>query len=113
MVDSYMILFWIAFVVAISAVLIAWTIRLPEKDIIRNKEKLSLDRFFFLTRTWLLAINIAMFGFCWGVFEQLSRHLQQGGFVPSQEEQGPILPFSLWVFSVLVCRAVKPSAKAS
>ena len=66
MVDSYMILFWIAFVVAISAVLIAWTIRLPEKDIIRNKEKLSLDRF-FLTRAWLLAINIAMFGFCWGV----------------------------------------------
>lgn len=66
MVDSYMILFWIAFVVAISAVLIARTIRLPEKDIIRNKEKLSLDRF-FLTRAWLLAINIAMFGFCWGV----------------------------------------------
>ena len=66
MVDSYMILFWIAFVVAISAVLIAWTIRLPEKDIIRNKEKLSLDRF-FLIRAWLLAINIAMFGFCWGV----------------------------------------------
>lgn len=66
MVDSYMILFWIAFVVAISAVLIAWTIRLPEKDIIRNKEKLSLDRF-FLTRAWLLVINIAMFGFCWGV----------------------------------------------
>lgn len=66
MVDSYMILFWIAFVAAISAVLIAWTIRLPEKDIIRNKEKLSLDRF-FLTRAWLLAINIAMFGFCWGV----------------------------------------------
>lgn len=66
MVDSYMILFWIAFVVATSAVLIAWTIRLPEKDIIRNKEKLSLDRF-FLTRAWLLAINIAMFGFCWGV----------------------------------------------
>lgn len=66
MVDSYMILFWIAFVVAINAVLIAWTIRLPEKDIIRNKEKLSLDRF-FLTRAWLLAINIAMFGFCWGV----------------------------------------------
>lgn len=66
MVDSYMILFWITFIVAISAVLIAWTIRLPEKDIIRNKEKLSLDRF-FLTRAWLLAINIAMFGFCWGV----------------------------------------------
>ena len=65
-VDSYMILFWIAFIVAIASVVIAGTIRLPEKEIVKNKEKLSLDRF-FLTRAWLLAINIAMFGFCWGV----------------------------------------------
>ena len=61
-----MILFWIAFIVAIASVVIAGTIRLPEKEIVKNKEKLSLDRF-FLTRAWLLAINIAMFGFCWGV----------------------------------------------
>lgn len=64
--SSYMLLFWIAFLVAILAVVIAITIHLPEKEILRNKEKLSLDRF-FLTRAWLLAINIAMFGFCWGV----------------------------------------------
>lgn len=63
---SYMLLFWIAFLVAILAVVISITIHLPEKEILRNKEKLSLDRF-FLTRAWLLAINIAMFGFCWGV----------------------------------------------
>lgn len=60
--SSYMLLFWIA----ILAVVISITIHLPEKEILRNKEKLSLDRF-FLTRAWLLAINIAMFGFCWGV----------------------------------------------
>ena len=66
MVDSYMILFWIAFVVAIASVVIAGTVKLPEKEIVKNKEKLSLDRF-FLTRAWLLAINICMFGFCWGV----------------------------------------------
>ena len=65
-VGSYMVLFWIAFIVAIASVIIASTIRLPEKEIIKNKEKISLDRF-FLTRAWLLAINIAMFGFCWGV----------------------------------------------
>ena len=60
MVDSYMILFWIAFVVAIASVVIAGTVKLPEKEIVKNKEKLSLDRF-FLTRAWLLAINICMF----------------------------------------------------
>ena len=31
-VDSYMILFWIAFIVAIASVVIAGTIRLPEKE---------------------------------------------------------------------------------
>lgn len=62
---SYQALFWIALVVAGLAVIIASTIDMPTKEIIKNKDKLSLDRF-FLTRAWLLAINIAMFGFCWG-----------------------------------------------
>lgn len=60
--------------------MIAGTVKLPEKEIIRNKEKLSLDRF-FLTRAWLLAINICMFGFCWGV---LSNYLA----IYSKEELG-------------------------
>ena len=62
---SYKVLFWVALVVAGLAVVIAATIHVPTKEIIKNKDKLSLDRF-FLTRAWLLAINIAMFGFCWG-----------------------------------------------
>ena len=61
-----MALFWIALIVAMASVIIGGTIKLPEKGIIKNKEKISFDRF-FLTRAWLLAINIAMFGFCWGV----------------------------------------------
>ena len=79
-VGSYMVLFWIAFIVAIASVIIAGTVKLPEKEIVKNKEKLSLDRF-FLTRAWLLAINIAMFGFCWGV---LSNYLA----IYSKEELG-------------------------
>lgn len=62
---GYQALFWIALVVAGMAVLIASTIKIPAKEIIKNKDKISLDRF-FLTRAWLLAVNIALFGFCWG-----------------------------------------------
>lgn len=62
---SYEALFWIALLVAGMAVTIASTIHVPTKAIVKNKDKISLDRF-FLTRAWLLAINIAMFGFCWG-----------------------------------------------
>ena len=63
---SFMLLFWTALLVALAAVAIAYTLRLPDKSIVKNKDRISLDRF-FLTRAWLLAINIAMFGFCWGV----------------------------------------------
>lgn len=63
---SFMLLFWTAFVVAVAAVAIGGSLRLPEKSIVKNKDCISLDRF-FLTRAWLLAVNIAMFGFCWGV----------------------------------------------
>ena len=62
---SYAALFWVALAVAGMSVTIAGTLRLPEKDIVKNKSKISLDRF-FLTRAWILAVNIAMFGFCWG-----------------------------------------------
>lgn len=63
---DYMVLFWTALFVALAAVLVAATVKLPEKEIVKNKDKVSLDRF-FLTRAWLLAVNIALFSFCWGV----------------------------------------------
>ena len=64
--DSFELLFWLALVVACAGWLIDATVKMPEKDIIRNKSKLSLDRF-FLTRGWLLGVNMVAFGFCFGV----------------------------------------------
>ncbi len=63
---DFSILFWISLVVAGIALLVAGTVKLPQKEIVKNKEALSLDRF-FLTRAWLLAVNIMFFSFCYGV----------------------------------------------
>lgn len=66
LLNDFSVLFWIALVVAFVGLLIDGTVKLPVNSIVKNTEKLSLDRF-FLTRAWLLAINVAMFGFCFGV----------------------------------------------
>lgn len=64
--NNFTVLFWIALIVAGLGVLADATVKLPVKEIVKNKSKLSLDRF-FLTKAWMLAINIAFFGLCWGV----------------------------------------------
>lgn len=63
---NFQYLFWIAFVVAgIGWAMAAW-VHLPAKAIMQNKSKISLDRFFLL-RGWMLAANMALFSFCYGV----------------------------------------------
>lgn len=64
--NSFDILFILSFVVAGLGFLVDSTVKLPKKELIKNKNKLSLDRF-FLTRGWLLAVNMVFFGFCYGV----------------------------------------------
>jgi predicted MFS family arabinose efflux permease len=64
--NNFSLLFWLALFVALMGLVAASTVQPPTVASIRNKNKLSLDRF-FLTRAWLLAINIAFFGFCFGV----------------------------------------------
>ncbi|MBR1464285.1 MAG: MFS transporter [Prevotella sp.] len=64
--NNFELLFWLALIVAGFGLLVDSTVKVPTNEIVRNKSKLSLDRF-FLTRAWLLAINIALFGFCFGV----------------------------------------------
>ena len=64
--DNFSLLFWIALVVAFIGLICASRIKLSNKEITKNKSKISLDRF-FLTRAWLMAINISFFGFCFGV----------------------------------------------
>ena len=64
--DSFELIFWLALVVACAGWLTDATVKLPTKDIVRNKSKLSLDRFFLL-RGWLLGVNMVAFGFSFGV----------------------------------------------
>ncbi|WP_354668976.1 MFS transporter [uncultured Muribaculum sp.] len=63
---SFVILFWIAFVLAMVGFACVSTINLSPRAVVRKKMPVSLDRF-FLTRAWLMAINIAFFGLCWGI----------------------------------------------
>jgi len=63
---SFEFLFWLAFVVACVGWLVDATVKFPEREIVRNKSKLSLDRF-FLVRGWLLGLNMVAFGFSFGV----------------------------------------------
>ncbi len=59
-------LFWLSLVVAFAGFFTVSTIRLPHRKPVEGRPKMSLDHF-FLTRAWLLAINILLFGLCWGV----------------------------------------------
>ena len=63
---SFELLFWLAFLVAVAGLVVDATIKIPSKELVFNKTKLSLDRF-FLTRGWLLGLNMVAFGFCFGV----------------------------------------------
>lgn len=64
--DNFKLLFWISLAVAFIGFYLSCTIKLPKREIVTDKPKLSMDHF-FLSRAWLMAINILLFGFCWGV----------------------------------------------
>ncbi|MCH5309252.1 MAG: MFS transporter [Prevotella sp.] len=64
--DSFALLFWIALLMACAGWLTASTVKLSAKEVVKDKSKLSLDRF-FLMRGWLLGANMVAFGFCFGV----------------------------------------------
>lgn len=64
--DNFTLLFWLSLIVAFAGFIVSTTIRLPKRAIVADKPKFGLDHF-FLTRGWLLAVNILLFGLCWGV----------------------------------------------
>lgn len=64
--DNFQLLFWISLVIAFAGFYTVTTIHLPPREIVIDKPKLSMDHF-FLSRAWLMAINILLFGLCWGV----------------------------------------------
>ena len=63
---SFELLFWLALVVACAGWIVDSTVNLPEREAVRDKSKLSFDRF-FLVRGWLLGLNMLAFGFSFGV----------------------------------------------
>lgn len=63
---DFRLLFWLSLVIAFLGFYCTTKVRLPRREIIQSKPKLSLDHF-FLGRAWLLAVNICFFGLCWGV----------------------------------------------
>ena len=63
---SFELLFWIALLVAFAGLAVDATIKMPVKMPSGSRTTLSLDRF-FLTRGWLLGLNMVAFGFCFGV----------------------------------------------
>jgi predicted MFS family arabinose efflux permease len=64
--NSFEFIFWLALIIAFAGLITDATVKLPMKEIVRNKQKLSLDRF-FLIRGWLLGLNMVAFGFSFGV----------------------------------------------
>ena len=64
--DNFTLLFWIALLTALIGFVTVSTIRLPKREKVKEKRPLSFDRF-FLTRGWLLALNIICFSICWGI----------------------------------------------
>ncbi len=64
--NSFEFIFWLALIVAFAGLITDATVKPPMKEIVRNKQKLSLDRF-FLIRGWLLGLNMVAFGFSFGV----------------------------------------------
>ncbi len=63
---SFELLFWLALVVGCVGWLVDSTVSLSARETVRDKSKLSLDRF-FLMRGWLLGLNMVAFGFSFGV----------------------------------------------
>ncbi|MGI6224101.1 MAG: MFS transporter [Prevotella sp.] len=59
-------LFWLALIVALIGFTAAASVKIPVKEIVKNKQPLSLDRFFLL-RGWLIGVNMVLFGFCYGL----------------------------------------------
>jgi MFS family permease len=63
---DFNLLFWCSFVLAFIGFLMTTRVKTRQRQPVRTKPVLSLDHF-FLTRAWMMAVNIALFGVCWGV----------------------------------------------
>lgn len=63
---NFNILFWLAMFVALGGLLIDATVKVPKRELVKDKQPLSLDRF-FLVKGWRLALTMVCFAFSYGV----------------------------------------------
>ncbi|MBQ2497814.1 MAG: MFS transporter, partial [Prevotella sp.] len=63
---NFDLLFWMAFAIAALGFFVNTTIQPRERQILKDKKAISLDRF-FLVKGWMLAVNMICFGLCYGV----------------------------------------------
>lgn len=63
---NFQILFWMAFAVAGIGLWADSTIKVKDRQLIKDKKALSLDRFFLL-KGWAIGVNAMIFGICYGV----------------------------------------------
>lgn len=77
---NFDILFLIAFAVAGAGLWADSTIKVKDRQLIKDKKAISLDRF-FLIKGWAIGVNTVFFGLCYGV---LSNYLA----IYSKEEMG-------------------------
>lgn len=64
--DNFELLFWISLFLAMAGFICSTTVKIPARELKQGKPRLDLDHF-FLSRAWLMAVNICLFGLCWGV----------------------------------------------
>ncbi len=64
--DNFPLLFWLSLGIALLGFISSTSVKLRPRPLKKGKPKLDLDHF-FLTRAWLMAVNISLFGLCWGV----------------------------------------------
>lgn len=65
-IHNFDALFWLAFIVAGIGFAVDYTLKLPKKQLLKDKKAISLDRFFLL-KGWVIGLNICFFGFCYGI----------------------------------------------
>lgn len=65
-VHDFDVLFWLAFIVAGLGLAVDATIKMPKKQVLKDKDAISLDRFFLL-KGWMIGVNMIFFGICYGV----------------------------------------------
>lgn len=63
---NFTILFWMAMLTALLGLVISSTVKLPVRELKRDKKAVSFDRF-FLTRGWSHALTITLYAFSYGV----------------------------------------------